>query len=127
MPTPRFTLLYVASAEQSGAFYRALLDREPVEASPSFTLFALEGGQMLGLWGRAGVQPTPVAAPGGSELGFPVADASAVDALYVTWRDRGLPIVQPPTEMDFGRTFVATDPDGHRLRVFAVPAQPAIA
>jgi hypothetical protein len=27
--------------------------------------------------------------------------------------------VQPPTDMDFGRTFVALDPDGDRLRVFA--------
>jgi hypothetical protein len=27
-------------------------------------------------------------------------------------------ILQPPTEMDFGRTFTAADPDGHRLRVF---------
>jgi hypothetical protein len=26
-----------------------------------------------------------------------------------------------PVQMDFGTTFVATDPDGHRLRVF-VPA-----
>ena len=31
----------------------------------------------------------------------------------------GLPIVQKPTAMDFGHTFVALDPDGHRLRVFA--------
>jgi hypothetical protein len=28
-----------------------------------------------------------------------------------------------PTKMDFGTTFVALDPDGHRLRVFA-PAAP---
>ena len=26
---------------------------------------------------------------------------------------------QAPTDLDFGRTFVALDPDGHRLRVFA--------
>ncbi|WP_374468302.1 hypothetical protein [Ferrovibrio sp.] len=28
-------------------------------------------------------------------------------------------ILQPPTAMDFGYTFLAADPDGHRLRVFA--------
>ena len=33
----------------------------------------------------------------------------------------GLTILQAPMQMDFGTTFVATDPDGHRLRVF-VPA-----
>ena len=27
-----------------------------------------------------------------------------------------------PTDMEFGRTFVALDPDGHRLRVFAPAA-----
>jgi hypothetical protein len=30
-------------------------------------------------------------------------------------------MAQTPTEMDFGTTFVALDPDGHRLRVFATP------
>jgi hypothetical protein len=28
-------------------------------------------------------------------------------------------IIQEPTDMDFGRTFVGLDPDGHRVRVFA--------
>lgn len=27
-------------------------------------------------------------------------------------------ILQTPTDMDFGRTFVALDPDKHRLRVY---------
>jgi hypothetical protein len=27
-------------------------------------------------------------------------------------------MAQAPTELDFGRTFVALDPDNHRLRVF---------
>ena len=30
----------------------------------------------------------------------------------------GLRIIQEPTKMDFGFTFTAADPDGHRLRVF---------
>jgi hypothetical protein len=30
-------------------------------------------------------------------------------------------VIQPPTQMDFGLTMTAADPDGHRLRVF-VPA-----
>jgi hypothetical protein len=34
----------------------------------------------------------------------------------------GLRIIQEPVKMDFGFTFTAADPDGHRLRVFA-PAQ----
>jgi len=34
-------------------------------------------------------------------------------------RAKGLAIVQPPENLDFGRTFVALDPDGHRLRILA--------
>jgi hypothetical protein len=34
---------------------------------------------------------------------------------------RGLSIILAPAKMDFGFTFLACDPDGHRLRVFAEP------
>lgn len=39
--------------------------------------------------------------------------------MHDDWKKRGLIIIQPPTVMDFGSNFVAVDPDGHRLRVFA--------
>jgi len=32
-------------------------------------------------------------------------------------------ILQGPTDMEFGRTFVGLDPDGHRLRIFAPAAE----
>ena len=32
----------------------------------------------------------------------------------------GASIALPPTDPDFGRSFVALDPDGHRLRVYAI-------
>lgn len=51
------------------------------------------------------------------ELAFMVDDDAAVDRLYATWRAAGMPIEQQPTVAVFGRTFVALDPDGHRLRV----------
>ena len=38
------------------------------------------------------------------------------------WAKLGLKILQEPTKMDFGYTFTAADPDGHRLRVFAAAA-----
>jgi len=59
---------------------------------------------------------------GGSEICFTVLDDKAVDETHTDWRKRGLTIAQAPTAMDFGRTFVALDPDGHRLRVFAPAA-----
>jgi catechol 2,3-dioxygenase-like lactoylglutathione lyase family enzyme len=117
MSDPSFVILYVDSPAASAAFYRDLLGKAPVEESPTFALFALDSGVMLGLWSRHTVEPSAAAA-GGGELGFTVADRAAVDAAHEDWRKRGLPILQAPTELDFGRTFVALDPDGHRLRVF---------
>jgi predicted enzyme related to lactoylglutathione lyase len=113
-----FIILYVESAKLSEAFYADLLGRPAADSSPTFVMFAMSSGVMLGLWGRDGVAPT-ANAPGGGEIAFAVENAEAVDAQCVDWRKRGLKIVQSPTDMDFGRTFVALDPDGHRLRVFA--------
>ena len=122
MSDPNFVILYVKSPAASVAFYETLLGKKPVEASANFAMFALASGAMLGLWARAEVEPAARADAGGTELGFPVADDGAVDRTHEDWRGRGWSIAQAPTRMDFGRTFVALDPDGHRLRVFA-PAQ----
>lgn len=113
-------LLYVTDAAASTRFYTNLLDRQPVEASPTFALFILPSGLALGLWSKDGVQPAPVTAGGGCELGFKVEDGAAVDATHAEWRTKGATIALPPTELDFGRSFVALDPDGHRLRVYAI-------
>ncbi|TIX36802.1 MAG: drug:proton antiporter, partial [Mesorhizobium sp.] len=70
MNTPNFVILYVESPERSGAFYAALLGRQPVEASPTFVLFVLDGGFKLGLWSRHTVEPAAAAAGGGAEIVF---------------------------------------------------------
>lgn len=82
-------------------------------------MLPLRDGVMLGLWSQADVEPAALGAPGGSEVAFTVVDADAVQDTYQDWAKRGLNIAQLPTKMDFGTTFVALDPDGHRLRVFA--------
>jgi hypothetical protein len=74
---------------------------------------------MLGLWSRETVEPESTGQTGASEIAFAVADATAVEAMHVDWSRRGLSILQAPTPMSFGTTFVALDLDGHRLRVFA--------
>ncbi|PWC89181.1 drug:proton antiporter [Azospirillum sp. TSH100] len=116
-----FVLLYVDSPAASAAFYADLLGRQPVEASPTFALFKAGNGLMLGLWSRHTVEPVATA-PGGGEIAFTVVDEAAVRDLHADWSARGLTILQQPTAMDFGHTFVAQDPDGHRLRVFT-PSQ----
>ena len=116
---PNFTLLYVDSPQASETFYKSLLGCEPVERSPNFVLFVTDSGLRLGMWARGKVEPTPSAPPGGAEIVIPVEGPAAVDTTHASWKARGLRVIQPPTDMDFGRTFVALDPDGHRLRVFA--------
>jgi hypothetical protein len=82
-------------------------------------MFVLSSGVKLGLWSRHEVAPAVTAPPGGAELAIALADADAVRAAHADWRRRKLPVAQEPTAMDFGYTFVALDPDGHRLRLFA--------
>lgn len=113
-------LLYVSSPEASARFYAKLLGRDPVETSPTFVLFVLPSGLALGLWSKDGVRPAPSVSGGGCEIGFKVNGAAAVDAAHTEWQGEGAAIELPPTDLDFGRSFVAVDPDGHRLRVYAL-------
>jgi predicted enzyme related to lactoylglutathione lyase len=119
MRDPNFLILYVDSPAKSAVFYERLLGRKPADASPTFVMFALEGGLMLGLWARGEVRPPARLSGGGHEICFTTQDNAGVDELHTRWRELGLPIAQPPVEMDFGYTFTALDPDEHRLRVFA--------
>ena len=65
----------------------------------------------------------PVASTaGGSEIAFAVADDAEITRLHA-WKKRGLTIIQAPTKMNFGYTFVALDPDGNRIRAFAPAAR----
>ena len=122
MSQPTFVLLYVESPARSEKFYANLLGSPALESSPTFAMFSLQPGLMLGLWVRDGVEPAATTPAGGSELAFTVEDDDAVLARHADWQQRGLTILQAPTAMDFGFTFTAADPDGHRLRVFAPAA-----
>lgn len=112
--------LYVTDVSASATFYARLLDLEPTEVSATFVLFVLSQGITLGLWEKADVQPAPLTGGGGGELGFKVAHVSEVDRIHEAWVAKGASTPFPPTDLDFGRSFVALDPDGHRLRVYAV-------
>ena len=119
MHEPTYVLLYVEKMSASEAFYADLLGKKPVESSATFSMFVLDNGVKLGLWRRDTVEPLSRVLGGGAELAIQLADADAVRATHEDWRRRDLTIAQTPTAMDFGYTFVALDPDGHRLRVFA--------
>jgi catechol 2,3-dioxygenase-like lactoylglutathione lyase family enzyme len=121
MPNFNFVLLYVENPPASASFYADLLGRPVIDSSPTFAMLPLSDGVMLGLWLRKAVEPAATGQAGAGEVAFTVEDAAAVTATYADWKKRGLTILQEPVQMDFGHTFVAADPDGHRLRVF-VPA-----
>ena len=120
MPDLSLVILYVDNPTASATFYADLLGQAPTEQSPTFAMFPLPSGIGLGLWSRHTVAPAAAVAGGGTEIAFMAVD---VDAVHADWSAKGISIAQPPTELDFGRAFVALDPDGHRLRVFA-PATP---
>ncbi|SCM72734.1 Glyoxalase/bleomycin resistance protein/dioxygenase [uncultured Pleomorphomonas sp.] len=120
MVTPTYYLLHVADPEKSSGFYAGLFGRPPVETSATFVLFVLDGGIKVGLWSRDTVEPATGGAPGALEIGIALKAPAEVDAFHESWLARGLPVFQPPTDMDFGRSMMVTDPDGHRIRLFAV-------
>lgn len=122
MSEPNFFMLYVDNPTTSAAFYTQLLDYGPIEASPTFVMFALKSGVMFCLWSKHTVEPTALCAGGGTEVAFTMKGKEEVITTYAAWKAQGLSILQEPTKMGFGYTFVALDPDGHRLRVFTPDA-----
>lgn len=112
-----YILLAVRDPLQSADLYARILGHEAVEKAPTFAMFVLSNGLKLGLWAANEIVPA-ARAPGGSELSLTVADETALRALRDEWAGLGLTIVQEPTALDFGLTFTAEDPDGHRLRPF---------
>jgi predicted enzyme related to lactoylglutathione lyase len=118
MTDPNLVILYVADPRASAAFWSDLFGRAPVELADTFAMLPLGGALMLGLWKAGDVAPAARVTGGGTEICLSVADRAAVDTTHADWTARGLAILQPPTEMDFGYTFTAADPDGHRIRVY---------
>jgi predicted enzyme related to lactoylglutathione lyase len=121
---PNFVLLYVDKPLTSAAFYEGVLGKKPVEASPGFAMFVLENGFKLGMWLKPEVEPKVEGQGATNELVFSLGSDAAVDAAFTDWSQRGISIAQKPTKMDFGYTFVGLDPDGHRLRVYALAESP---
>lgn len=119
MPDFSFLLLHVANPAASASFYTDLLGLPVVDQKPDISVLPLCDGAMLGLWAAADVEPASSGQTGSSEIAFTVSDAGEVEAMHDDWTARGVTILQVPTRMSFGTTFVALDLDGHRVRVFA--------
>ena len=117
MPKFSFVLLYVENPHASASFYADLLDRPFVDNLSTFAMLPLSEGVMLGLWSRKSVEPARSAEASAGEVASPSMMPQPSQRRSPT-EERGLTILQEPVRIDLGQTFVAADPDGHRLRVF---------
>ncbi|MER5171976.1 VOC family protein [Thioclava sp. GXIMD2076] len=112
--------LYVSDIARSCAFYEAVFGQKPVEQRDLFALFLLPDGQTLGLWQTGNVMPAPNGQTGGCEIGFRC-EAGDLEGEFLRWQTLG-PVLMAPTDLPFGRSFMIADPDGHRLRPYALAA-----
>ncbi|WP_237360449.1 VOC family protein [Vibrio marisflavi] len=115
--TPNLLTLYVENIEVSTIFYQKLLDKPPVATFPNYVSFEFENGLYLSLWSRNAKDFVSDGTGHRFELSFMVEDSKSVISIYERWREDSVHIEQHPKEAIFGMTFVATDPDGHRIRV----------
>ena len=116
---PNSVILYVSDVEVSTAFYREILGHGPIKTYPGFSVFTLSDEMTLGLQAADEIEPAAEPYVGGTELSLSNVKHADVDRLHAQWKALGIPMVLEPTVLEFGYTFVATDPDGHRLRVCA--------
>ena len=116
---PNSVILYVSDVEVSTAFYREILGHGPIKTYPGFSVFTLSDEMTLGLQAADEIDPAAEPYVGGTELSLSNVKHADVDRLHAQWKALGIPMVLEPTVLEFGYTFVATDPDGHRLRACA--------
>jgi predicted enzyme related to lactoylglutathione lyase len=105
-------IFHVSNIEATLPFYTEKLGLTIASQAPTFVQFGGNGGAGLAL---SQEQPLP---GGGVEAWWFVAD---VDALHDSYAARGVAITSPLTDMPFGRTFSASDPDGNKLYLLQLP------
>lgn len=111
-------VLYVENIEISKNFYTNTFECDGEVLSPTFISFSLGDGVSIELKQLAQVSPKAHITGGGTELSLMVDNSKVLHHLYEQWENKGVKFIQTPVELIFGITFVAIDPDGHRIRVF---------
>ncbi|MBJ7536099.1 VOC family protein [Marinomonas transparens] len=119
MELSNFPIFYVDDVQVSVDFYRPLFERDPVDQQGSFALFVSESGNKFGLWAWQDVFPKAnKVAHASMEVAFEVSNLITLQIHYRKWSELGVEMIQGMSVTDFGTSFMALDPDGHRLRVF---------
>ncbi|GLT19098.1 glyoxalase [Vibrio zhanjiangensis] len=110
-------VLYVQDVQVSQDFYTQILgcDSKALSATCVEIIFANDTRVLLKQ--SKSVVPESQVTGGGSELSILVADQITFQALYQSWKTQSVEFAQQPAELPFGMSFVAQDPDEHRIRV----------
>ncbi len=93
------------------AYYRTLLNAEPVTASDSIAIFQAGATTILI---HETYTPKEGELPPRDHTAYAVAD---VDATCAELAQRGLTIETPPRDYDWGRAAYLLDPDGHLIEL----------
>jgi predicted enzyme related to lactoylglutathione lyase len=117
MPAPNLVLLYVRDPLASAEFYQKLFEQAPEGKFPTYVSFAFPSGLQIGLWSTSAKNFVSGGTGHLSEIAFMLKSEQEVRTLHEKWQKQGVTIEQAPHKAVFGLTFVATDPDGHRIRV----------
>ncbi|KAA8882911.1 glyoxalase [Nocardia colli] len=110
-------IVYVNDAPAAARFYGDLLELRPAFETPGYITFDLGPGADLALWsGR--IEHLTASVPRTSEVCLAIEGGpDELDAMFEQWRAKGVTILEKPRDASFGRTFLAADPDGNRIRV----------
>ena len=104
-----FVTLHTPDHPRARAFFTEVLGFTVTEERPGANAFVGASGAGLALRENREAAP-PLGA--GVTVYFIVPDLEAYHAQLVA---RGAPVVEPPHDMPFGRSFTVASPDGHRL------------
>jgi len=115
-PSPGFISIAVTDVERSAAFYQTYLGaiRDTFEWGPQSAVFVGWPTFALSSVRRPG-QPGPSPETTTIQVWWRASDAQA---LHDKAAGAGIPILQPPFDGPFGRTFAMADPDGYRITVY---------
>jgi predicted lactoylglutathione lyase len=112
-------VLYVEDVQLSMAFYEGVFECQPKLLSPTFAVVEFAENVKVTLKQADALTPSSQVRGGGTELSIPATSRAELDNLFEKWKKLSVVFAQEREESVYGVNFVALDPDGHRLRVFA--------
>ena len=110
-------IVYVNDAPAAARFYGDLLGIAPAFETPHFISFDLGPGADLALWSAHSDELSPEVQRTSEVCLTLDGGPDELEKTFEDWKSKGVTIVQPPYDAVFGRTFVAADPDGNKIRV----------